>query len=699
MISIIKIFFRIFLIILLLIVISIPVLYLLYKDHLYLEVLTRTEDLLSESSGLPATIGSLEYVPFQQIVFKKIAFKSEEDTGRTLAHIKALMIKVDIPRTIMERSLFASVTIRDLRTENIIRTASGIVHITSNKTDSYKRIFDPALLAGLTISNGSILLENIGGETPDHLEKIYGELALDEKIVTSGELTAQCNNVPYSVSFKKMPNNDFGYDVALKSHDININSSIIKEKGSLLFGSIHGILYNIYCDLKYAVKDFSLPKGTSLTLNGNIAAELKDLELLSRKKDSLTSLPGSLKNHTEKIEKVGQFIEKNNISGDIDSYISLEAESGNVENFEFSADLSSNEFTFKDIYLNKTKGIIHADSSMINLSLLEGKIYDGSLSGEAYVNLLDPSLPYNLSLSLQNADVSMMPVEKMKIKDKVYGKLNTNIISRGNLHEFDHDTSSIFSIEKIKFGKINIDDVNGAVYLNPILVYVPFLEGALYNGSFTAEGIVDLIEPSYPYELNFSMRDSQLGSILRDLTNKPSSILGLVDINLYANGSTTSSDKTEGYGNLYVSDANLGRMPILTPLLGDIYSAFEDIFDVKDTISITSASCDFDIKERKIMTDNLVLWGKEIYITSYGSMDFDGKLDFVFQNQFRDTYEGKPEGWQRDLRDAIVAFGKVISKARLYGTIKNPEWKFETATPVKQIIQKNIQNFIKGISE
>ena len=165
MISIIKIFFRIFLIILLLIVISIPVLYLLYKDHLYLEVLTRTEDLLSESSGLPATIGSLEYVPFQQIVFKKIAFKSEEDTGRTLAHIKALMIKVDIPRTIMERSLFASVTIRDLRTENIIRTASGIVHITSNKTDSYKRIFDPALLAGLTISNGSILLE-ISGEKP-----------------------------------------------------------------------------------------------------------------------------------------------------------------------------------------------------------------------------------------------------------------------------------------------------------------------------------------------------------------------------------------------------------------------------------------------------------------------------------------------------------------------------------------------------
>ena len=78
-------------------------------------------------------------------------------------------------------------------------------------------------------------------------------------------------------------------------------------------------------------------------------------------------------------------------------------------------------------------------------------------------------------------------------------------------------------------------------------------------------------------------------------------------------------------------------------------------------------------------------------------MDFDGNLDFTFQNQFQDPGSEENENWQNMLRTSIVKFGRSISKARLRGTIKEPEWDFEYL--VSNIISDNIQKFFRGISE
>ena len=135
---------------------------------------------------------------------------------------------------------------------------------------------------------------------------------------------------------------------------------------------------------------------------------------------------------------------------------------------------------------------------------------------------------------------------------------------------------------------------------------------------------------------------------------------------------------------------------ILAPLLGDIFTSVQSVLLTKTSVDINLAYMDFEIKNRRISTDNLTFMGESIYITSQGYMDFDGRLNFTFQNQFRETVpEGQEEeDWQIALRNAIVRFGKLISKARLRGTIKEPEWDFEYINPLGDMIKRKFNEFL-----
>ena len=71
-------------------------------------------------------------------------------------------------------------------------------------------------------------------------------------------------------------------------------------------------------------------------------------------------------------------------------------------------------------------------------------------------------------------------------------------------------------------------------------------------------------------------------------------------------------------------------MPILTPLLGDVYSTFQGIFPGLKMTLIKEASADLSIYDRKIRSDNIIFLGDDMTINGKGFMDFDGNLNFVF---------------------------------------------------------------------
>ena len=246
----------------------------------------------------------------------------------------------------------------------------------------------------------------------------------------------------------------------------------------------------------------------------------------------------------------------------------------------------------------------------------------------------------------------------------------------------------------LKIGKVSLKELTTRISLEDGRLNAPLVNGVFYGGTLSGDLKMDLIEDGMPYMLSLFLNNMDLGRLMRDLKGDKAEVWGDLNADLTLQGYADDSASAEGNGSVTVTKADLGPMPILTPLLGDIYSHLEKMMSWSGKINITQAYADFDIKDRRVSTNDLTFWGEDIYIISEGYMDFDGNLDFSFENQFRDPDPDKEREWTVALRDAIVSFGKKISRAHLGGTISEPEWDFEYINPLTNFLQRNVRNFL-----
>ena len=167
---------------------------------------------------------------------------------------------------------------------------------------------------------------------------------------------------------------------------------------------------------------------------------------------------------------------------------------------------------------------------------------------------------------------------------------------------------------------------------------------------------------------------------------------------LFLKGYGEDTGTITGRGNISISQANLGPMPILSPLLGNIYGVIRYILPGLDSIEISSGSCDFVIENRKIITDNLLLWGDILNIKARGYIDFDKNLNFEVENEFKEIPEQAGD-WQKAIVEIVAGFGKFIGRAHLTGTLSKPKWKFEYFSSFKDSIGGKITDVLKDIFE
>ncbi|MEA3489475.1 MAG: AsmA-like C-terminal region-containing protein [Candidatus Omnitrophota bacterium] len=245
------------------------------------------------------------------------------------------------------------------------------------------------------------------------------------------------------------------------------------------------------------------------------------------------------------------------------------------------------------------------------------------------------------------------------------------------------ELTAVMLANNLKIDDLRVKEVTAKLSLKEGRISAPAIEGALYNGMFTIDLKVDILEKELPYLISANINDMDLGLFMRDVMKEKTAISGIFNADLSLKGYANDSSTAEGNGSITISKGNLGQITILAPLIGDIYSKAQNMLGWDTLGNIEEAYMDLEIRDREIMTDDLTLWGKDIYITSEGYMDFDGNLDLTFQNHFREQDSGKDGEWRTELRDVIIRFGKTISRAHLGGTVKDPKWDFEYINPLK----------------
>ena|GEM_PF-2015084 len=312
-----------------------------------------------------------------------------------------------------------------------------------------------------------------------------------------------------------------------------------------------------------------------------------------------------------------------------------------------------------------------------------------SLYGEAKIDLQDIAffLPSGLKDKFETAAFEGI------IDNSVY--LNGSLKDITKLELGIKSSSPVLKIKGFSFA-----DFSSEIRLKEGLLEAPIMKAYPYNGVLSAALSVDMAKNYRPYLVKCAVENLDISRLAQDTKLKGRNIKGLLFAEAAIKGDGDNLSTAEGSGAIHITQANLGPMPLLTPLLGNIFGYLQqNVFTGLKRIDITEATADFYIASRKIVTENLILWGDVVIIHASGYVGFDKTLNFEIENEFVEPEKPEEEDWQVSLQEAIAQVGKIMSTARLTGTIDNPEWKFEYFGGIKKMLKNKFGGVLKGIFE
>ncbi|GEM_PF-2004408 len=661
--------------------------YMYFKDSILEKAGIRLSSEITKISKRPVKIGSIGYIPFQTLSFKDISIFESDSKEERSAVVGSLKVTFDTISMLMNKQLSVTVDMETLRSGKL--SCNALFRIKSEKADSYKNVFSPALI------NSVVLIEADTAFGGLEFKKINGNLAMKGPDVSAGKVHFSHDKKDYILSFARTPGSDPGYDVSLRSHDIDLESSLVNNDNNLLIKKLSGDLFSVRLDLSGEIVKFPSPD-RHVYIRGRLETRLKDL----------AAYPG----------EYSDFIKAHGLDGNIKSDINLRLKGPDPHQCKFDADITAKDLLFENIHVDTISTTIRMSDGQLIFPSFNAFLYKGSFWGSLGIELYKKNAPYMLFLEseLRELELGSLLSDLNGNKYNVFGICNIDISIERNAEDAagaespaaplpgffkelgKYTGSAVFELKKTGVKNIKLDDLSGELTLKNGKLNIPATSGSLYNGTLEANLVMDIEDDLLPYNFSSSVKTVDFSRLINDINQKGNNIYGTLDSKFFLKGRASDLTTTTGNGEITIKNANLGPMPLLAPLIGDLYSTLQDIFTPAQRININSASASFKIKDEKITADDITLWGDDIYITAHGYVGFDGKLDLYFQNQFRDPESEDNETWQNILRTSIVKFGRSISRARLTGTIKDPEWDFEYL--VKNIITDNIRRFFKGIS-
>ena len=308
--------------------------------------------------------------------------------------------------------------------------------------------------------------------------------------------------------------------------------------------------------------------------------------------------------------------------------------------------------------------------------------------------------------SIDNPDLSLYGRANIDTKDiplkalNPEGVVSSSVYFRGNLKDISaYELGLKSSADYLKIWTFKLDRFYADTRIKDGKVNIPLLSAYPYNGTLVSSAEFDLTSEYIPYRIKVKLSNIDVRAFLRNTPLGDKNIKGLLSSEFVIQGNAKDISSMEGSGRIFVENANLGPMPLLTPLLGSLYGYLQYTFTGLKKIDITRGACDFYIANRKVITKNLVLWGDVISVHARGYVDFDTNLNFEIENKFIEPEKAQKGDWQTSIQEMIVRFGKMMGTAHLTGTLRKPKWKFEYLGGMENVLKGGLDRVLKNIFE
>jgi len=538
-----------------------------------------------------------------------------------------------------------------------------------------------------TISKAKLKgLEHIG-----EINNINGELTFDNSGVSSDKLNADILGIPVKAQFKLQDFKNPFLDINIAA-TLNLDTAqgILKDKFKFILpASVKG---NASLVLNIQGKT---PIQENLQVSGYL-----DIINAFVKPDKFTPAPIAMQGHnTQLVRGFASSLE------DINGRVNFSQDSLSWENLNFKYSGipyktrgSLTGFKSPEVELALKSSELALDSNfrvnkgLVSLVKLEGSYLNSkfSVSGK-----LDASAPSSPGADLKGElDIDAQDLKKLfaKFKNQLeqadpQGQVNVQFNLNGDINDFKSCllqarlSSQSFSIYGLKAESLSLDYTQGNGMAD-----IPLMQLSLYDGAAKISAKMNLDSQNIPYLVTLDMQGLNLEKLKMDTGAKQEDIAGTLSSQVKINGFYGDISKLSGTGNILIVEGKLWQLNLFKGLGSLIFAR-----DFADII-FKEGSCDFLIKDRQILSDNITLKSNIADINGSARIGFDSSLDASLNVKILDEMAPLSGGF-KDLATAIMGEAGRFGIIKISGTLKEPKYKFKPA--VGDII-KGLKDIIFG---
>lgn len=320
-----------------------------------------------------------------------------------------------------------------------------------------------------------------------------------------------------------------------------------------------------------------------------------------------------------------------------------------------------------------------------NIEYLNGAYYNSKFDVSGYLDIKEKDY-YYVDLNVQSLidlddlkqikNISKDAFDKIKPKGKLklVGKVQGNAKYPTLLTAIMNCSSDELKIYNYKLKNLDMQLVQENQQIK-----IPQYSCNFYDGTISANGLIDLEKETFPYALKLIGENISLAKLKLDIPIKDKNLRGTLFSTIILSGQIDSLQDLKAQGEFLVRDGYLwGFNPLKK--LGDF------LFIPKyETLIFKEANGQFNIYNKKISLENVILSSDVLLLSCEGVIDFMGNLDLdITPKPISDITENLDE-YEKFFAGIFSEAGGVVS-VKITGTVQNP--KFEKKIIVLQILDQ-----------
>ena len=338
--------------------------------------------------------------------------------------------------------------------------------------------------------------------------------------------------------------------------------------------------------------------------------------------------------------------------------------------------------------------VLSLQDKLIKVSKCSGRYFSSGFSIAGNINTANPpatlvDLGGELRVDLKDLKYALPKFKEQLDKIKPEGKLKAQFNLSGNISDLKGcAVSAQFSSDTISLYGLRGTDLSISYAQADGLANVEAARLSLYNGSLDLALAVNFKPKDTPYLFTAALQGVEIKELKKDTLAKNKDISGIIQGDVRLSGSLGDLASSQGAGKVAITKGKLWELDLFNGLGKLLFSQeFANIV-------FSEGSCAFNIHDKAISTDELMLKSNMLNLSGPVKIGFDSSLNAKLNVDIISDLIPLT-GTFKDVTTALVGQGEKFAVITVSGTLKEPKYKFQAA--IADIIKGLADSFLRKI--